>query len=1392
MIKRLIPKKLIPVENLTEDITVGTGGIDVTSPPNKTNTVYDMENFDVDTDKGLTLRNPLFFNSKAMAGVDDAFVGFAFDESHLEILKHKKDIEYISLEDVKDVKHADYFENIDDPTDIILAEDVYFLEDWYAIFLDGQGINIVSDKGDAIDRDLMSFSKLSVINTNTSTIILGISFDLNDPKLQHYSKNYALGSSNYKPRPVRITKENNTYKAEIMQIENPTLYTDSDGNVTKASFNLMNDYIYSLKDNYTAGYAYTNGILKYTPVDTSKSLETYTVEDLTESNKFLLVDTITEEEKSKQYILKAFVTSTSIATPNYKLYCTWEKTYDNVTWMPVPEFIENFKNNLTILKIEDSTKSYEGLDNSFNYIRNVQYTPFLEISANNKDYLGNRPDVLLLKNGLDAATYRFSIRSVTASPEIPLEIVEKDTYYEIVSGIVTEPSNYTVVDANGNAEIKLKFKISFKGDVTSAVSNIHLTARSAYTNEVGLPATDYRTSFYDTLTTTALTSDFQNAIESNWSVDAATGNTITEGTVTIPIQLNSNWVVQLLCLNFYLYNGTDLNTYWYDKLSTVVGRDMSNLTPSRNSQFKYYARNLSYNADTNITISGSDSSKPDCYKYDVLYVNKGVPVWDINWRTTNGGIKYVNRDNTRSANFKLELTEIITKDLLPIEMIKYLANAQLTNPYTVYIFNNFGYYFKNIELRFRVNIDTTVWASYSEGFGGNAYKAYANMRVSLGNVVLNLYDYLNLKENTNALINAMRTSYNNIWITESDTSMQYLNYSMDYYRGDYNMSTATYNKIKKFFEAKSSSNSDVNQHPFKYFHKVYTDSPLLYYFTITILEDVLDNRFDLNSYTLNLKSSPYQASIDMLDSHTAISIVTNDMYIYNTDGDWVFETVEDAVFINSPTLYDNPGEYSPESYGDIKIPIFKYLYAYNGVQLPETLIRLDNENTLTVLELYNAMKDTSDPIYVYNLDEQMVKKFEYAILGDAYTNPMQYSLLLAATSDNTIFTQHKSETREIISLADSENIYYNYRIWHFGKTLSNNIYFSNVDTTTVPIENCLTLSTDSNDFVTSLVPWRDYLVATTNTKIFLISKYDDSYIFKQVNTFVGVPAKDSRTCKAILNGIIFKSGTKIFTLAPNAYSSDDTILNIVEISKPISHHLIDGTDNFAIATEYYYYVFIPRTEDTLVFKYEYSRKIWSKYTYPVVLYKAKLFNVQDILVVDIYNNIYNFDKTLDWYKEKLNVTDLQYGDYLNEYTSAVRPIAFYLDTGQKSSNMEITKQFTESKLVVSTKDNPDVLASKIKVLVDGIDLKVSHNTAIGNYNLMSPTYDNPAFSKNKPTTLLYTNNTNFDNDFNVTRQIMLRYMGKGKTIRHTLRGISAFNFKIYMLYYRYRIPHNKQ
>ena len=373
-----------------------------------------------------------------------------------------------------------------------------------------------------------------------------------------------------------------------------------------------------------------------------------------------------------------------------------------------------------------------------------------------------------------------------------------------------------------------------------------------------------------------------------------------------------------------------------------------------------------------------------------------------------------------------------------------------------------------------------------------------------------------------------------------------------------------------------------------------------------------------------------------------------------------------------------------------------------------------------------------------------------------------------------------------VNTALGEKLYYKKSLFTYGKDFGANIYPSDTDSFVTPLFNVIDLDTVGNSYVTTLVPWRNYLIAATENTVHLISKQDGGYYSKIINNFIGIPYEDRRTCKAILNGIIFKSGTKIYTLQPNAYSSDDSILNIGEISKPIEGLIPKyTTDNFAYSTETAYYLYIPMKNYTLCFKYEYGKKVWCQFKYPVVF---KDYWIKNLNYIYLYatSRRYVFGDAVD--NSKVRYGDRLEGagdiNYETDPDSVVTPIEFYLNTGQKADVMSTTKQFVETKFVIATLNNKDQFPLEIDISIDGTlhPIHIDANT-------------DSAFWKNSLNDIgtLTTNFTfNDTNSLNVLRQMFVRYSGKGKTIQHEIQGVSYFNFKIYMLYYRYRTLNIKQ
>ena len=1385
MIKRSIPKKLIPVEHLTEDYTVGASGIDVTSPPTKQTTVYDMENLNVDLDAGISLRKPLLYNSSTDDLPSDSVSGFMFDDSKIDLYSgNTSTIAYVNIDNANDVQYPTVYEDSDTGTRIP-AEEVFF-EHYYGIHIENYGnVNIVTDRGELVPSSavVMDNDNIHIVNTNTSTIIFGYKFNLSDPTLQHYAKNYILKTSNIlKNRPIKITKENGVYKAEVLQIETPTMYVDSSTNTSRIYFNMFDDYTYSFKDNYRAGYTYCSGAIMYTPSDeTLTDVSSYTIEELTESDKFKIVDSLTKEEINKLYLIKAFVSHTVTDTPGYSVYCTWEKSYDNVTWNPVDEFIAaQPASNIIHLDITDNTVSYETLESSYNYTRRVPFVPFNINSS--LDFLGNRPDVLIL-NKIDSATYRFTLRSVavptTAGKAILTHTVQK------VSGFVDfkDGLNYIAIDSNRDASFTINLIYTIKGNaLTEANTNLRVMIRSIYDSNAGEDTTSAERSFGDTLNNTTLDSlcDPTQALVAEY--DKATDVTTLTRSVTIPIHLAIGWIAQKMCLKIVLFDTTqqvsDSNVLCSDMFDAIVGFNILGDTVS-NPLFKYLAYdnlNCTVSKKANVYL---ENPTDESFCYEMKHWQNGFDIKDL---------FTVNENNKYSLNFTIEVYESLTKTRMPISKLIELTHVFSTTP-KVYNFTEYEYLLKNNTLQFTIYLNNLQvcysWRVMTLNVTDEEY-AICSANISLP-IEITLYDFLQLKNNPNLFTNAISNSINEkkykgvikntspVYKYNHDTPPGYwepTNKSIDLTENDdlfaFGIEHIYEDLASKITTASSNANVVLDTNAiFKY-------APLV---------NTVKN-YSLNSINVALTSSEYV--FRYIDSKWEYSLSNNVLRLTDTLSNRL---------LNTSTTPESYTTHLPQfmKYESTYFKPFKYLTWFDISSTPiQAMLKVGD--TVNLKTIYAALA-SSDSDSRYNVQYEVLTTSKYPTLSNQFYVE-RYSKELASFPYTALFTNIKQiDNYQTIDIYNSNKIYYNYRIWCFGKNLKNVIYFSNTDSITTPMDNSLTLSTDTDDYVTALTPWKDYLVAMTKNKTFLITKYGDSYTFKQVNTFIGIPESDSRTCKAILNGVIFKTGTKVLVLHPNMYSSDDTVLNITDISKPISHLLTEGTDNFAVATEYYYYLFIPRATDTLVFKYEYTRKIWSKFTYPVILSTAKLMEVHNILVIDTNGIVYDFDKSLDWFKKKHNLEYLKYGDYLTKDLVAT-PINFYLDTGQKSSSMQYTKQFTESKFIIATVEVKDSFPIKTTIYVDGVNLIASHKHMLKDMQVITtdPNTDG-SFSKTSPEDIGYLN-TNVVNDsgdtFNVMRQMILRYMGKGKTLRHVLEGSSSFNFKIYVLYYRYRIPHNKQ
>lgn len=600
--------------------------------------------------------------------------------------------------------------------------------------------------------------------------------------------------------------------------------------------------------------------------------------------------------------------------------------------------------------------------------------------------------------------------------------------------------------------------------------------------------------------------------------------------------------------------------------------------------------------------------------------------------------------------------------------------------------------------------------------------------------------------------------------------------------------TFTYNSLTKLNNAKKLYIFE------DYDKQVTTSTSDTYYNTNPYNVDIIEEFFKLKDYVLNIPyvfdafvvyyTNPESIILDGIDIYTKYNLKNLDYTVHNVN---FYNIPTNNDIINSKYIYTT----TVSDFKCVPIVIKTNIDEYAICDLNSTGMVTDQ--TLAIdMDMYYNIKNSSK--YILNLPEiydtvNIIDKqpFEEYYMETKLTAGIQSYSFIFNTEIEFLYTD---STNTVLG----NKLYYKKVLYTYGKNFKNNVYPTYVDSFITPLFNVIDLDSTDSNYVTTLTPWRDYLVAATESNIHLIIKQSEGYLTKIVNNFIGIPYKDRKTCKAILNGIIFKSGTKVYSLQPNSYSDNDSILSIVDISKPINGLIVDTIyENFSFSTESAYYLFIPNESETTCFKYEYSKKVWTHHLYPRRFDEYHIFSVDNIRIFSNGTEFY-FDKKLCEIYSHENCNNIRYGDYLtiseeklDNYildSSFITPIKYYIKSGQKTDLISITKQFVESKFIVATLDNKDIFNFSLDILINGTYFPIHIDV-----NTDSEMWKNSI-------DMLGTLNTNFVTNttdrFNTLRQMFIRYSGKGKSIEHIISGVSYFNFKFYMLYYRYRNLNVKQ
>lgn len=458
------------------------------------------------------------------------------------------------------------------------------------------------------------------------------------------------------------------------------------------------------------------------------------------------------------------------------------------------------------------------------------------------------------------------------------------------------------------------------------------------------------------------------------------------------------------------------------------------------------------------------------------------------------------------------------------------------------------------------------------------------------------------------------------------------------------------------------------------------------------------------------------------------------------------------------------------------------------------------------------------PGTLYKATMRLLRKIEDTDVDDLKVNIPNSDSKVEYTSKYTlgsvIFTPVVASNpeflvSEISNASASKALYSGSVLYNFGNPdFKNALIASYAGEVVRPISRATFLDSLGDAYVTCVTPWKDYLVVFTNISAHLITQVSGGYISNTVNSFIGVPDYDYKCAASTLNGVIFKSGTKVYLLYPNVYSGSNSILNLTDISEPVSAILEEfgescSTHPFAFSTDSEYILMLPQTENTVCLRYNFSDKHWTFYTYPVQMYDYKMKSSTDIRVfgtyvcdgIDYVNEyILDAERTL----EDLYGENIPYTDYLRPNTGiviiegfqgyvdskCVLPIPFELDSGQKSDTVNVTKQYVETKLNFATLHPKDAFPIMLTVHVDGVLHPIVKDVSTDSTFWKESGSDVGVFGK--PLAL--------DNSdvFNTFRQMFVRYSGKGKSIRHIIEGESLYPFKLYDISYRYRNLNLKQ
>jgi hypothetical protein len=481
--------------------------------------------------------------------------------------------------------------------------------------------------------------------------------------------------------------------------------------------------------------------------------------------------------------------------------------------------------------------------------------------------------------------------------------------------------------------------------------------------------------------------------------------------------------------------------------------------------------------------------------------------------------------------------------------------------------------------------------------------------------------------------------------------------------------------------------------------------------------------------------------------------------------------------------------------------VTRTFYKFSPGDSSNVSLKSDTSNRVDVLPLalvYNAIRSRHSDAVTFPI----MLRFSIVTLRDKQNDAGISEKYIEATIASKIWQPTFSAETEYLesdmpNAVLGEKMYYKKAIYSYGSDYNGIAYVSDANSFVTPLYNVLELGGSAGSIVHQILPWRNYLISFTSNSVHLSSRQSDGFFTKTVSTQLGIPYSDRHCAKPILNGIIMKSGSKIYYTYPNLYASDDSTLIVTDISKPVSHILADineYTSFYADVIDDDKYVLlcykhISNTHNVKCLVYNISTKLWEVYTYeiPVERFFKDVYGTTTAVCKGVEYTLFEEDLTTKLPRSvKYTLTDIPdrtYYDILKQDDAYIAMnISFMLDTGQKTDSISNTKQFVESKLVFATLDDRDAFPFTTYVAVDGDPHVVTTDVST----------DAPFWKTENSKGVLGTafrlggEDSPAAGAFNTLRQLVIRYSGKGKSIRHVIEGESFCNFKMYETYVRYK------